>query len=82
MPTPRTSRWKSVVPVDKPYAVKDERYPGGLRPIPCFSIDSIDGEAVASAGRAKLSARIRYDATDRHEGRNVAVSGGMGLTVT
>ncbi len=71
LPTPRTSRWKSVVPVDKPYALKDERYPGGLRPIPCFSIDAIDGKAVASAGRAELSARIRYDAVDRHEGRNV-----------
>ena len=34
LPTPKTSRWKSVVPVDKPYAVKDERYPGGIRPIP------------------------------------------------
>ena len=71
IPTPKTSRWKSVVPVDKPYAVKDERYPGGLRPIPCYSVDAIDGEAVASSGRAKLSARIRYDTADRHEGRNV-----------
>ncbi len=42
LPTPRTSRWKSVVPVDKPYAVKDERYPGGLRPIPCFSMCHTD----------------------------------------
>jgi hypothetical protein len=50
LPTPRTTRWKSVVPVDKPYAVKDERYPGGIRPIPCFSVDAIDGDALA-AGR-------------------------------
>src|SRR5207245_9904418 len=61
IPTPAGSRWRSVVPVDKPYAVKDERYPGGLRPIPCFSVDAIDGEAVASSGGAKLSARIGYD---------------------
>jgi hypothetical protein len=70
LPTPRTSRWKSVVPVDKPYAVKDERYPNGIRPIPCFSVDAIDGESIAAAG-AKLSATIRYDAAAEHEGRNV-----------
>lgn len=70
LPTPKTSRWKSVVPVDKPYAVKDERYPGGIRPIPCFSIDAIDGETVATGG-AKISATIRYDSADQHEGRNV-----------
>src|SRR6185503_11263169 len=68
---PKTSRWKSVVPVDKPYAVKDERYPGGLRPIPCFSIDAVDGASVASSNGEKLTAQIRYDGADRHEGRNV-----------
>lgn len=71
IPTPRSSRWKSVVPVDKPYALKDERYPGGLRPIPCFSVDAQDGDVVSAARGASLSARIRYHASRRHEGRNV-----------
>jgi hypothetical protein len=70
LPTPKASRWKSVVPVDKPYAVQDERYPGGIRPIPCFSMDAADGEAVA-AGGAGIAATIRYDAARRHQGRNV-----------
>lgn len=69
IPTPTMSRWKSVVPVDKPYAVKDERYAGGLRPIPCFSIDAIDGKAAARG--TTVSASIRYDAAEKHEGRNV-----------
>ncbi|MBS1828394.1 MAG: M28 family peptidase [Acidobacteria bacterium] len=69
LPTPATSRWKSVVPVDKPYAVKDERYAGGLRPIPCFSMDRVDGARVAKAG--SVTAKIRYAAKDSHRGRNV-----------
>ncbi len=69
LPTAKGSRWKSVVPVDKPYAVKDERYAGGLRPIPCFSVDSVDGSLVAK-GR-EVTASIRYAAVEKHTGRNV-----------
>ena len=69
--TPKTSRWKSIVPVDKPYALKDERYPGGLRPIPCFSMDAVDGAATALTGKGTVSATVRYDAEEEHEGRNV-----------
>jgi hypothetical protein len=83
IPTPTTSRWKSVVPVDKPYAVKDERYAGGLRPIPCFSIDAIDGKAAATG--SMLSAVIRYEAAEKHEGRNVVGflpgSGGSAMAI-
>ncbi len=69
--TPRSSRWRSVVPVDKPYALKDERYPGGLRPIPCFSVDAIDGDTLAASAGATISARIRYHESRKYEGRNV-----------
>jgi hypothetical protein len=81
LPTPKTSRWKSVVPVDKPYAVKDERYPGGIRPIPCFSVDAIDGEALAAG--ARISASIHYAATTQHEGRNIVgfLPGNRGFAV-
>jgi hypothetical protein len=44
-----TQRWQAVLPVDKPYAVHDERYPDGNRPIPCYCIDAIDGAEVAAA---------------------------------
>ena len=63
--TPKTGRWRSVVPVDKAYAVKDTRYPDGRRPIPCFSVDAVDG----GIGGGVVSAAIRYSA-DRHEGRS------------
>ncbi|MBL8176209.1 MAG: M28 family peptidase [Bryobacterales bacterium] len=69
LPTPKSSRWRSVVPVDKPYAVKDERYPGGLRPIPCFAIDSIDG--ALAAGAATATASITYSRPSKLTGRNV-----------
>ena len=61
--TPKTGRWRSVVPVDKPYAVRDDRYPDGRRPIPCFSVDAMDGVIE----RGVVSASIRYG-QDRHEG--------------
>ncbi len=60
-----------MVPVDKPYAVKDERYRGGLRPIPCFSMDSVDGAIAAKAAGAEVVASIRYAKAGAHQGRNV-----------
>lgn len=69
LPTPQSSRWRSVVPVDKPYAVKDERYPGGIRPIPCLAIDSIDGAIAAKANIA--TAQLRYAPPSKLTGRNV-----------
>ena len=64
--TPPSGRWKSVVPVDKPYAVKDDRYPDGRRPIPCFSVDAVDGAVESGV----VSASISYAPRDRHEGWN------------
>jgi Peptidase family M28 len=56
-------RWQVVVPVDKPYAVPDARYPGGYRPIPAFSMDSVDGKAVeeAALSGAPLDFSLRYE---------------------
>ena len=37
LPLPRPDRtWKTVITVEKPYAVKDQLYPNMRRPIPCF----------------------------------------------
>ncbi|MBI3680178.1 MAG: M28 family peptidase [Acidobacteria bacterium] len=71
--TPQDAVWRSVVPVDKPYAVKDERYPDGRRPIPCFAVDTGDGRllAEAAAGGNELRASILYEPQAAHEGQNV-----------
>lgn len=42
-------RWQAVIPVDKPYAKIDLRYPDGIRPIPSFCIDAKDGAALELA---------------------------------
>jgi hypothetical protein len=66
--TPADDTWQSVVPVDKPYAVKDERYPDGQRPIPCFSVDARDAMRLAQARRLKAS--VRYDRRAEHRAEN------------
>ncbi len=67
LPTP-PGTWRSVVPVDKPYALKDERYPDGRRPIPCFSLDAEDGERLQAG--ATVSASIAYEPETRREALN------------
>ncbi len=71
LPTP-AGRWRSVVPVDKAFAVPDELYPDHRRPIPCFSIDSEEGMRVraASESSATISAHIEFEAGRTQKGFN------------
>lgn len=71
LPTP-PGAWRAVVPVDKPYAKPDERYPGGIRPIPAFCIDAEDGALLERriAG-GTLSASIEYETDAPLDGLNV-----------
>ncbi len=71
LPTP-AGAWRSVVPVDKAFAVPDELYPDHRRPIPCFSVDSEDGARLraAAATDATLSARIKYARSTARKGLN------------
>lgn len=68
-----TGRWRAVVPVDKPYALPDERYPDGRRPIPSFAVDAVDGALLAEAAArgSELVAEVRYAGTTGLEGHNV-----------
>ncbi len=50
LPTP-PGTWRSVVPVDKPFAMQDIEYPDGVRPIPCFSVDAEDGNRIEAMAR-------------------------------
>jgi hypothetical protein len=72
LPT-RPGAWRSVVPVDKPFALADEVYPNHRRPIPCFSVDTRDGARLrdAAAQDATLSATIVYDPSMQRHGLNV-----------
>lgn len=67
-----SQRWRAVLPVDKPYALHDERYPDGNRPIPCFCIDAADGKAVADAAAsgAEIVSLIRYAEETELEAKN------------
>jgi hypothetical protein len=58
IPTPPDVPFRAVVPVDKPYSLKDERYPDGVRPIPCFAIDTADANRLKDA--KSLKATISY----------------------
>jgi hypothetical protein len=55
-------RWQAVIPVDKPYAKIDLRYPDGIRPIPSFCIDAKDAAELESSIERdeSLSYDIRY----------------------
>ena len=64
--TPPDSLWRAVVPVDKPYAVRDERYPDQRRPIPCFAVDASDGSRIGG----ELTARIGYEKETRRQALN------------
>lgn len=66
--TPADDTWQCVVPVDKAYAVKDERYPDGRRPIPCFCVDSRDGLQLLRT--ARLRAHVQYQKALVHLAEN------------
>ncbi len=66
--TPQDDTWQSVVPVDKAYAVKDTRYPDGRRPIPCFCVDTRDGNRLAVGGA--LRGQIVPAPQNRHKAEN------------
>lgn len=72
LPTP-PGTWRSVVPVDKPFALPDETYPSHRRPIPSFSVDAEDGarlRELATSG-ARLAVEIEYDPSMQRKGLNV-----------
>lgn len=76
-----SQRWRAVLPVDKPYALRDARYPDGLRPIPCFCVDAVDGEAIANAADdgVELISLIQYAEETELEAKNaVAMLAGQG----
>jgi len=66
--TPTDDTWQSVVSVDKPYAVKDERYPDGQRPIPCFCVDARDAVPLVRARR--LQAFVSYEKHTEYRAQN------------
>jgi len=59
-------RWQAVIPVDKPYAKLDQRYPDGIRPIPSFCIDAKDGAIVETAAlnHEELAFNIEFTRDD------------------
>lgn len=67
LPTPH-GLWRSIVPVDKAYALKDDRHPDGRRPLPCFSLDADDGAAIRDG--AIVYSSIRYEPELRHQAFN------------
>jgi hypothetical protein len=70
----KPGRWKAVVPIDKAfYAVPDETYPEGRRPIPCFCVDASDGEFLerAASEMRMVAASIEYEPGTAREGLNV-----------
>ena len=71
LPTP-PGTWRSVVPVDKPFAMQDVEYPDGVRPIPCFSVDAEDGDRIEAMARdiTYLGCRIDYASPGPLEGFN------------
>ncbi len=83
-----SQRWRAVLPVDKPYAVHDERYPDGLRPIPCFCVDAADGDAVAKAADegAEIISLTQYAESTELEAKNavgmIAGTGDSHILVT
>lgn len=72
LPTP-AGRWRSVVPVDKPFATADTFFPNHRRPIPCFSVDRDDGARLreAAAAGSTLSIDIEFDPSRQRKGLNV-----------
>jgi len=83
-----SQRWRAVLPVDKPYAVHDARYPDGHRPIPCFCIDAADGRSVAAATvkEAEIVSLIQYAEETELEAKNavgmLSGSGDMNILLT
>jgi hypothetical protein len=71
LPTP-PGTWRSVVPVDKPFALPDEVYPSGRRPIPSFSVDAEDGARLRelAASGARLGVEIQFDPSMQRKGLN------------
>lgn len=69
----KTGRWRSVVPIDKAYALRDEAYPDKHRPAPCFCVDAQDGELLerAAAEERVVSTRVSYESNVDREGINV-----------
>jgi len=69
-------RWRSVVPVDKAFAVPDELYPDHRRPVPCFSVDSEDGAQLRGAAEsgAKLSVTIEFEPEQKLQGLNTVAT--------
>ncbi|MBI3207872.1 MAG: M28 family peptidase [Candidatus Solibacter usitatus] len=70
--TPEEGTWQCVVPVDKAYAVKDERYIDGRRPIPCFVLDTNDANKLqtAAASGGVLEAVITPQSAVQHQAKN------------
>lgn len=68
VPSPMEIRLQSIVPVDKPYTLLDERYPDGRRPIPCFAIDTADASRLTAA--PKLRSAIEYQPRSEQSGLN------------
>lgn len=75
LPTP-PGRWRAVVPVDKPYSKKDTFFPNGVRPVPSFCVDAVDGKLLrdAAAAGGSLSCTIAYQAETSLDGLNVLAS--------
>ena len=71
LPTP-PGDWRAVVPVDKAFTKRDERYPDHRRPIPAFCVSSDDGVRLREAARtgALLSSEIEFALNQNLEGRN------------
>jgi hypothetical protein len=69
----KPGRWRAVVPIDKAYALRDEAYPDKRRPLPCFCVDAMDGDALeqSAAKHQNVSARVTYEPNNDREGLNV-----------
>lgn len=65
--------WRAVLPLDKPFALRDERYPDGRRPLLCFSVDATDGERLLATARAGhiIGGQVTHEARTQREGLNV-----------
>lgn len=72
LPTPAGS-WKSVAEVDFNRQKAEERFERGLRPIPCYCVDSEDGQRLAEAapGAPELRSEILFEPMTRRNGVNI-----------
>lgn len=73
LPTP-PGVWRSVVPVDKFFALPDLIYPNHRRPIPCFSVDSADGARLAAVAGKTLTVSIGYEDATAQRGLNTVAT--------